>query len=134
VTAQTTLALIADARCADTTLAALFDSTSVYDHLEAREYCRACPVIAACEQRRRESRDAKGMPQGTWAGRLFDSKGRLMQSIPGHSVRDFTPADAARAHSGYNAARASKVKPTEWQIVGERAYQNMRHAARKALG
>lgn len=131
---QTTLDLIADARCADTYLAPLFDSTSVYDHLEAREYCATCPVIEACEQRRRESRDAKGMPQGTWAGRLFDSKGRPMQTIPRYSVRDFTPADATRAHSGYNAARASKVKPTDWQIVGERAYQNMRNAARKALG
>jgi hypothetical protein len=56
---------------------ALFESTDVRDHLEARALCDACPALEACTELLREVqtvsrtlRDAGGGAVGTWAGEL----------------------------------------------------------------
>lgn len=53
---------------------ALFDSTHLADHAEARAICDACPVFAWCREQALEIRGASyggRSPDGTWAGQLW---------------------------------------------------------------
>lgn len=62
----------------------LFESTSMTDHVEARALCDACPARAACAlllvdvlANCHGTRESGGGPVGTWAGRLYGSKGLI---------------------------------------------------------
>lgn len=63
----------------------LFDSVLPFDHWEAREICKSCPVIAACEDRLEHARMAAMRggdgPQGTWAGRLITWNDRPSRKV-----------------------------------------------------
>lgn len=76
------------ARCRG--LHALFDSTHLADHLEARRICSDCPAVAACRQQLEDVRRTSysSGPQGTWAGLLVGSQGRPSQwSMPEHGTQ-----------------------------------------------
>lgn len=52
----------------------LFDSTDPVDHIEAANYCRTCPIIAACRDAlatTQTDQHSRYGAQGTWAGRLY---------------------------------------------------------------
>ena len=59
----------------------LFDSTEPSDHAEARALCAQCPALMACVALAAEVRSPTSMAacgggmSGTWAGRLYTTKG-----------------------------------------------------------
>lgn len=56
-------------------LSDLFDSLDLHDHREARTLCANCPVILQCATICRDVRRSGGIPNGTWAGRLYATTG-----------------------------------------------------------
>lgn len=56
-------------------LSALFDSTDLIDHREARRLCEECPFLEGCGRLAvsiaRGPASWAGVPSGTWGGALF---------------------------------------------------------------
>lgn len=57
----------------------LFESTDLYDHMQAKKICDACPMIEACADLLADVKLAYGYgyqygPRGTWAGQLLAPK------------------------------------------------------------
>jgi hypothetical protein len=111
---------------------ALFDSTDIRDHHEARTLCHTCPAVAACLTALRTARaDAlagdKYGPAGTWAGQLL---GVTRQTRAAAEEAMFGEDDARAAHARYAAGSRDPKDAT-----GERVYQRRKkrqQLARKA--
>lgn len=113
----------------------LWESSDIWDHVEARQGCTRCPHLGACEQLRREVYDEShphGRPRGTWAGRFFDARGQYVPPPTTERPPEFTYEQAKAAHSQYETNRVNKAKNSDWVMFGERAYQRMRNRKRAA--
>lgn len=102
----------------------LFDSRNVKDHIEARAYCKTCPVILQCaallaEVRRDSTGGPAGGPQGTWAGRLIADTHERRQARCG-------------TESGYAQHRRNDEEPCDDCRKGHRQAEARRYAAKKA--
>lgn len=89
----------------------LFDSTLVHDHIRARAYCSACPMVSDClldalQQARNSYRNTRGaaVPDGTWGGLLWRA---------GHVVAHPNEAAACGTDSGYYRHRRQRQQPCE---------------------
>lgn len=98
----------------------LFESTHTADHYEAREMCAVCPMIAACDNLRREVQASVPAgyrryagPSGTWAGKLVGGKGVAACGTDSgyfrHRRLAETPCDGCRAaHAASDKVRRTR--------------------------
>lgn len=110
----------------------LFDSIDLVDHREARNICDTCPLIAACRAELEATRAAAKPgrdygPQGTWAGELIGSNGRISPARALAEADMFTPAELRAGHSAYTRGDRSPRS-----VLAERIYQRKRSRKRYA--
>jgi len=68
----------------------LFDSVHEEDHITvAVEYCAGCPAKRSCLERREwlANLHPYAKPEGTWGGRLYNTKGRQKRVKPNKYIR-----------------------------------------------
>ena len=80
----------------------LFDSTDVLDHIEAKKICATCPIRSTCDALYLDVAHAshpRGMPSGTWAGRLRGATS--LDHCRNAEEQMFTDDEALAAHAAY---------------------------------
>lgn len=103
---------------------ALFDSTDLDDHAEAKALCDTCPVVVACERRLADFlATGKHRPEGTWAGRLFAAPRNAVRVAAEDAA--YSVEEARRAH-----AAAASGDTSEWARTGDRVYNRRSYRRR----
>lgn len=114
--------------------AALFESTEILDHLEAKKLCdTACNFVDVCRDRaalaQRLAHATYG-PEGTWHGQLYRA-GKVSKSAKDEIRRMAEDAlysdDEARQCA---ALYYDQDKRTPWVVIGKRVYERRTHANR----
>ena len=113
---------------------ALFDSTDLIDHIEARAICQECPIRLQCADELKSTRraamaDKTYGPAGTWAGELVGAA-RITRNQQLLAARDaeWKPREVRKAHAAYNRGDRSP-----WATRGHRIY-NRQFKAKKRAG
>jgi hypothetical protein len=104
----------------------LFDSTYPADHIQARDMCRQCPMLADCrdqlEAARKDAHVGRDYgPQGTWAGQLVGAGPRVTAARARAEEAMFTGDELRAGHSAY--VRGDRDERTR---MAERIYQRKR--------